>query len=192
MKQKYSNLGIIAYFLLGLLAVFSEGCSGEYSFQARVVDIEGKPLNGAMFYAEVYTYRHGAYDFVWGVTDSNGMVKDGQLLKLKWVDDSHISTVAFADSKIPEVRLDQEKLPIGDTVTLYLRDTSKALLPWAPKVGKLSFPFENQPKLAERLKAEGNTKLIEIFREAYRPLMESDISILPEEQVKIDFLKTLP
>ena len=72
-----------------------------------------------------------------------------------------------------------------------LNDLSDSVLKWEPKLAKLSFPFESENGLAERLLDSTSLPLLNGFLMEYGHLTGGRISATTEETEKLAFLNKL-
>ncbi len=170
------------------------GCRSESRrLEVRIVDSEGEPIVGAIFYAEAFTYEANVFDFVWGTSDSAGQVYDahGTSLEIAWKSDARLAHAAFAPAMTPAGFIDHIGRATDSTFDVILYDTSQTDLDYQPVLGKLGFPFEDNPELAGLLEDPSNHGLLVTFRDAYAPIASGMVSSMPEEQAKLAFLEKL-
>ena len=168
------------------------GCRTVEEITANIVDANQQPIPGALLYVEVYD-DEGTFDFAFGVSGGAGEVPaSGQApVTVRWRAGAKLAFAAFAEGKKPVVVYDQlgRTQPRGNVFEL--ADSPEVGLRWEPRIAELAFPFENEPVLAGRAAVADCVELRRAFREAYRPLIEGEESVLPEEQVKIEALDRL-
>jgi hypothetical protein len=179
--MKILNAGLI---VAALAALAAAACTSTNPLRASVRDASGKPIPNAIFYAEAYD-SGGTFDFVWAKTGENGEIPP---TTIRWKRGAKLALAAFAEGKRPIAVYDELGRVKADGVDLPLSDLPETGLKWEPRLAKLSFPFEGQPELAERIAASENADLRRAFRDAYT-LIGSQV--LPEEQIKIDALNRI-
>ena len=170
------------------------GCRSESRrLEVRIVDSEGEPIVGAIFYAEAFTYDEEVFDFVWGTSVYAGQVRDahGTSLEIAWKSDARLSHAAFAPAMTPAGFIDHLGRATDSTFEVILYDTSQTDLDYQPVLGKLGFPFEDNPELAGLLEDSSNHVLLVTIRDAFAPIATGMIPSTPEEQSKLVFLEKL-
>jgi hypothetical protein len=175
--------------VLVAVAFISAGCTGRRELRAVIQDASGRPIPGAVFYAEAYT-NSGAFDFAFSSAGPSGEVPPaaGRPLSIEWAPGAKLALAAFAPGKQPMVVYDQLGRVKADGLVIPLQDLPATGLRWEPRVANLSFPFEDNPKLAARITDQKCAPLRKAFREAYALLGREG---LPRELTKLRFLEDL-
>ncbi|HWR81977.1 MAG TPA: hypothetical protein VN285_01595 [Candidatus Deferrimicrobium sp.] len=182
-------LTLIAFALI----ILTTACESRLDLRARVVDSKGRGIAGAIFYAEAFQYRGGVYDFAWGQADSQGIISTGtgQVPALRWRGNAKLAIAALAPGKTPVAVIDYLDRISGTDIEVTLQDHSDTTMNWEPRLASLSFPFEQNPALARRLRQPENVELIEAFAEAYEPIKRGEVSATEEEWAKMEYLTKL-
>ncbi len=171
--------------LLWLIALFvSAGCAEHRELRAVIQDASGKPIPGAVFYAEAYN-NSGAFDFAFATADPSG----NSAVAVEWKPGAKLALAAFAPGKKPMVVYDPLGRVNADGIVFPLRDLPSTGLRWEPRLANLSFPFEGDPKLAARVAAPQYQALRQAFWDAYALLGGVG---LPRELAKFHALEKLP
>jgi hypothetical protein len=134
--------------------------------RVTIVDEVGDPLPGAVFYAEAYD-ESGAFAFLTARAGEAGVLPDQarEPLKIAWRPDARLALAAFHPGYRPVVLRDPSRRIQSDGALITLTRGGPE-----PLVVRLSFPFEEQPDLAERLGAPEYGELRAAFRRAYAAL----------------------
>ncbi len=168
------------------------GCRNAEEITANIVDAANRPISGAILYVEAYD-RKGTFDFAFAGSGAAGEVPaSGQpTLRIRWRAGAKLAFAVFAEGKKPVVVYDQlgRIQPRGNVFEL--ADLPEVGWRWESRIAELAFPFEDDPVLAGRAAAAHCVGLRQAFREAYRPLIDGEESVLPEEQAKIEALDRL-
>jgi hypothetical protein len=167
----------------------SAGCAGRKELRAVIEDATGRPIPGAVFYAEAYS-GSGAFDFAYSLAGRSGEVPPANSgpLTIAWKPGAKLALAAFAPGKKPMAVYDQLGRVRADGIVIELQDLPQTGLRWEPRVGNLSFPFEENPKLAARVAAPEYKTLRKAFEDAYALLGGQG---LPRELAKLRFLEKL-
>jgi hypothetical protein len=184
---------LVALAVVASLALASSACSSDMELRAKIVDAQSRPLPGALFYAEAYTHD-GVFDFAFARAGSGGEVPaaGSPELHVTWRSGAKLALAAFAPGKMPIVVYDQLGRVKADGIEMPLEDLPAKGGSWEPRVAQLSYPFENTPDLAARLRRSEYQDLRRAFREVYAPLIAGEQpAILPAERVKIEAIKRL-
>jgi hypothetical protein len=188
MIQKYTFFS----FILLLTGLLLARCTEKQLVQAKIVDENNQPIEDAILYFEVYD-NNGTYDFGFAETDKNGETpgSGSKALYTEWNSDSHISLTAFSKGKKPVVLYDQlgNITATGMTITLY--NLAGAKLKWEPRIAKLAFPFEDNQELFKKAAQPNAKPLRDAFYNAYKPLIDGNVTAFNYEKEKIDVLKKL-
>lgn len=182
------GLAAAATLLLGASA-----CSSEQFLRARIVDGHGQPLPGAILYAEAYT-REGAFDFAFARAGPAGEVPPagGPEARIAWRRGARLALAAFAPGKVPVVVYDPLGRVKADGIEMPLEDATDEAQAWEPRLARLSYPFEEQPALASRLRRGEYHDLRQAFRRAYAALSDGQLhAVLPAEREKIEAMQRL-
>ncbi|MBS4036124.1 MAG: hypothetical protein KGZ85_16800 [Ignavibacterium sp.] len=168
---------------------FITGCLSNQQIRAVILDENGNPIEGAILYYEIYT-GEGAFDFGFSVSGDSGEVppQDKPDLISDWKPGARIAFAAFFENKKPTVLYDQLGNIPPTGLAIKLNELSNEELQWEPRISKLSFPFENNSKLRERLTNENTNELIKVFTKAYTPLIERKVTVFEWEIKKIETL----
>lgn len=173
-----------------LSACLSLNVPSSKSLSAKIIDTAGKPIAGAVFYAEAYLPNEGAFDFAFAISDENGLVpgKASQGIDIEWRRGARLALAAFAEDYQSFAVYDYEGLVQANGINIPLQRVSDGLLSWEPFLGHFTFPFEKNAKLAQRLRESEYQHLRSAFMRAYDPLLKKRITVMPREQQKIQFL----
>ncbi|MEK7409738.1 MAG: hypothetical protein AAB225_32150 [Acidobacteriota bacterium] len=168
------------------------GCSTTQELRAFVFDQAGRPIPGALFYAEAYTHD-GAFDFAFSLPGPNGAAPPSghPPLTIRWRWGAKLALAAFAPGKKPIAVYDELGRVRADGIVFNLQDLPDKGLRWEPRVADLSFPFENAPRLAARAAAPECAPLRRAFRAAYEPLFAGEEPALPRQILKMRALERL-
>ena len=184
---------MIRFVLLILILIspitFTTGCISSQQIHAVIVDENGNPIEGAILYYEIYT-SEGAFDFGFSVSGNRGEVPpyDNPDLISDWKPGARIAFAAFFENKKPTVLYDQLGNISPTGMLIKLHELSNEELTWEPRITKLSFPFENNAELRDRLTHENTNELIAVFTKAYTPLIERKVTVFEWEMKKIETL----
>jgi hypothetical protein len=135
--------------------------------RATILDEEGRPVPGAVFYAEAYDAT-GPFAFLSARSGTAGEVPDSarEPLKLPWRGGARVALAAFADGFRPAVRRDPTRPVESDGALLVLVRGDEAD---PAAVEELGFPFTAggaPPALAEAASAPEHAPLREAFARA--------------------------
>jgi len=132
--------------------------------RVTIVDGEGRPVPGALFYLEVRD-ADGPFAFEWRVAGQAGEVPDSayEPLQVPWRPGSRVALAAFAPGHRPAVLRPDEPNPHTDGLVLRLEASAER---WNPELAELAFPFEDTPALARDLDRTA-APLLAAFREAW-------------------------
>ncbi len=188
MNQKY----ILFLFVLLLTGLLLARCTEKQLVQAKIVDENNQPIEGALLYFETYN-NNGTYDFGFAETDKNGETpgNGSGTLYTEWDSYSHISLTAFAKGKKPVVLYDQLGNITPTGMIIALQNLADAKLKWEPRIAKLAFPFEDNKILFKKASSPEAKPLREAFHNAYLPLIDGDVTAFNYETEKIKALKKL-
>ncbi len=169
------------------------GCSTTQELRAFVLDQAGRPIPGALFYAEAYTHD-GAFDFAFTLTGPNGEAPPAGAppLTIRWRWRAKLALAAFAPGKKPIAVYDELGRVRADGIAFKLQDLPEKGLRWEPRVADLSFPFEHDSRLAARAGAPASAPVRRAFRAAYQPLYGGEEPALPRQILKMRALDRLP
>lgn len=156
--------------LLLAAALCTCACASEQELRAVIVDENGKPIPGGIFYAEAWQHP-GAFDFVFAQAGTNGEVPaaGSPPLTIRWRSRANLAIAAFAPGRKPLVISDPLGRVKADGITLRLAAQNQSKPEREFSLTKLSFPFEENPELAARVKASQYAELRRTFRAAYQP-----------------------
>jgi hypothetical protein len=165
------------------------GCSSTRSLKARVTDEEGRPIAGAIVYMEAWKHPE-AYDFCFGVTDSNGMVPSQGTAPpmLQWRSGARAAWAVFAEGKEPVAVISYRLEESPGTLDIQLKAWTKPGTGSSSRLTKLGFPFPDQPELAARVTAPDAAPLRQAFWRAYGQIANQ---FLPADRPKYDALKRM-
>ena len=151
------------------LALAAAACSDvapERDVRATIVDEAGRPLPGAVFWAEARD-AEGVLGWLVAVAGQAGEVPDSarEPLKIPWSPGARLTLAAFAPGRIPAVVGGEEKRIRSDGAVLTPRLPTDGQVP--PVLDRLAFPFEDSPALASRLRQDPRWPVLAAaFREA--------------------------
>jgi hypothetical protein len=145
-------------------------CAGEQQLRAVIVDERGKPIPGSLFYAEAWQHP-GAFDFVFAAAGKDGEVPaaGSPALTIGWKWRANLSIAAFAPGRKPLVISDALGRVKADGIVLQLHELNEAEPEREARLTTLSFPFEEMPSLAARLREPRYAELRRAFHTAYQP-----------------------
>jgi hypothetical protein len=109
-------------------------------------------------------------------------------LTIEWKRGAKLALAAFAPGKKPMAVYDELGRVRADGIVIQVQDLPPTGLRCEPRVGNLSFPFEENPMLAARVAAPEYKALRKAFADAYA-LMGGES--LPRELTKVRFLEKL-
>lgn len=137
-------------------AAMLPGCADVAStrdVRATVIDEEGNPVPGAIFYAEVRD-ANGPFAFEWRVAGAAGEIPDSayEPLKLPWRPGARVAFAAFAPGCRAAVTIFPGERPRTDGAVLTLPHADSA---WNAELASLAYPFEDAPEPAARLAEAG-------------------------------------
>lgn len=167
------------------------GCTSQQDLRVVVLDGAGRPIGDAVFYAEIHVGNHPV-DFVWSLSGREGEVPPtGQApLRVSWPPGATLALAVMAKGKKPVVVYDALGRVQANGTVFELEDLPPGDFFWEPRMGRLGFPFEDAPGLAERLRAPANERLRAAFLDAYAPIAAGH-EVLPSERVKLEALRRL-
>ena len=181
----------MAYTASFSLFLWAAACTTTQDLRAVITDTAGKPIPGAIFYAEAWT-NDAAFDFAFSGTGASGEVPPaGEKLSVNWRPGARLALAALAPGKKPMVVYDELGRIKADGIHFKLEDLPPPGQRWEPRVGKLGFPFEQNRELAARVAAPECAKLRAAFRAAYAPLASGEEHAVPEEKIKLQTLDSL-
>jgi hypothetical protein len=149
-------------------AVLAGGCADVAStrdVRATVIDEDGTPVPGAVFYAEVRD-ADGPFAFEWRIAGAAGEIPDSAYrpLQLPWRPDARVAFAAFAPGRRAAVHVFPDGRPRTDGAVLTLPRADSG---WNADLAALACPFEDAPKLAALLREPANAPLREALRAAW-------------------------
>jgi hypothetical protein len=169
-----------------------ESTSPLRDIRATFLDEEGRPVSGALLYAEAVT-PEGAFSFVSARSGKAGEVPEVAIraLKIPWKRGARLALAGFAPGRRPVVLHDPVQSVPSDGVSLTLLP---AVLPgdaWNPDLLLLEFPFKTNSQLDAQLRETRYDELRAAFRVAYasRPPTEP---MTPQDSAKISAIQSLP
>lgn len=167
-------------------------CASTKHLHASILDSEGNPVPGAIFYAETSTHATGAFDFVFAVPDEKGELgtKDNPV-PIRWSPQAKLSVAAFAPGKKTEVIIDHSNVIIEHGIIFKLESCESDSTIWEPNLLLLSFPFENQPELAKRLTQQKFQLLNKTFLDAYNIFLSGTLQPSEKEKIKVEKIRQL-
>jgi hypothetical protein len=153
--------------LAGAIALSACGGPSTRDVRVTILDEDGAPVPGAVFYAEAYD-ADGPFAFLSAVAGMAGEVPDSarEAAKIAWRPGARIALAAFAPGYRPVVRRDPEGRVESDGALLVLRPAGPDG-GWDPAVAELGFPFEGRPELAQRAAAPEHDALRAALRAAW-------------------------
>ncbi|MGQ0720973.1 MAG: hypothetical protein ACT4PE_05275 [Candidatus Eiseniibacteriota bacterium] len=147
-------------------AVAAAGCGGPSvkDVRATILDEQGEPVPGAVFYAEAYDDAV-PFAFLSARSGTAGEVPDSarEPLKLPWRAGAKVALAAFAEGYRPTVLRDPAGYIESDGALLVLVRGDEAE---PAAVAELGFPFEGHAGLAEAAAVPGHAALREAFARA--------------------------
>lgn len=165
------------------------------TLSARIVDETGRPIPGAIFYAEAYTFASGVIDFTFAKAGPNGEIPAAgtPAPTLGWHKEARLALAAFAPNRKPFCLYSHNRQAAveADGVALPLAPLPRKGLRWEPRLGQLGFPFEEKPELAQRLAQPDYSVLRAAFLKAYAPLANHEETATPQELKKLEFLQAM-
>lgn len=174
------------------LQLLASGCLSKQKITAHIVDQHGIPVKEALLYYESYT-NDGALDFGYSFSGEKGEVPpDGEeSLFADWNNDARIAFAVFKENRKTTVLYTQSDLlsPTGALISIH--EYIDGEMKWEPRLGKLSFPFEVNKELYQRLKDGNTSELIKVFFREYLLLKEDSIAIFDWEQKKMEIIAKL-
>jgi hypothetical protein len=173
-------------------AVALAGCGplrSSRDVRATILDENGSPLPGAVFYAEAAD-ESGAFAFLAARAGHAGEVPDSarEPLKIAWRSGARIALAAFAPGRRPVVVQSTGERVETDGVVLAFAAATELRERWEPQLVHLAYPFENEPELAALVEGPAYVFLREAFQEAYAPLAEklaSELTPLEAEKLAV-------
>lgn len=117
----------------------------------KVYTEDNKPIENALVYVEVWG-NNRPVDFVFAVTGKDGKIPDDPIIPIPIRRNQMASVAVFAggyECNMISRGIVYGKYQIGE---LFLKRTSEKKKIVCMQIGELGFPFENYPKLKERLK----------------------------------------
>jgi hypothetical protein len=171
------------------LLALASSCTTQQELRAFVQDSAGRPIPDAVFYAEAYASGR-AVDFTWCVSGPKGEVPPpGHApLALRATPGAKLALAVMAPGKKPVVVYDELGRVRADGTVFNLKEVASGELAWEPRMGRLGFPFEEAPELAERAAAPELARLRAAFRAAYAAIPGTG---LPNERIKREALERL-
>lgn len=160
--------------------------------RATILDETGKPISGALLYAEAVT-DEGAFSFVSARSGKAGEVPEIAIraLKIPWKRGARLSLAAFAEGRRPMVLHDPARSVPSDGVSLTLAPMLSSADAWNPDLLLLEFPFESNPGLAQQLHDPRFSELRAAFRTAYAAHPPEE-PLGPRKSAKISAIQSLP
>lgn len=160
-------------------------CAQSLPIGAKVVDVRGNPVPGALVYVEAWKHP-GAYDFCFGMTDDSGRIAQGDGgPRLQWKSGARYAYAAFADGKAPFAAVEYRNGAKPGLIHIRLSDASDGP---SAKVAKLGFPFPGQPDLSARAAAPDAASVRDAFWKAYGL---DGMRVSPEDRPKYEALRKL-
>lgn len=158
--------GIVVAALVTLAAC--ESVTPQRDIRATLLDEEGRPLPGAILYAEAVD-ESGAFAFTWAKAGEAGEVPQIAIrsLKISWRRGARLALAGFEPGRRPAVLYDPQRSVPSDGVVLTLEAPADSSALWNPDLMRLAYPFEGVPALAESARAERATPLKEAFERAW-------------------------
>jgi len=183
------KLFISAFITIALLLT---RCSLEKYLHASILDSEGNPVPDAIFYAEASTHETGAFDFIFAVPDEKGEIGTKENpISIQWNPKAKLSVAAFAQGKKTEVIIDHSNVIIEHGIIFKLENIENNSSVWEPNLLLLSFPFENQPKLAQRIAQNQYQLLHKTFFDAYDIFLSGKMQPSEKEIIKVEKIRQL-
>jgi hypothetical protein len=174
------------------LQLLTAGCLTKQKVSAHIIDGNGNPVTGALLYYESYT-NDGSLDFGYSFSGDNGEVppEGEESLFVNWSNDARIAFAVFKENMKTTVLYTQSDLLSPTDALISIRDYPEGEMKWEPRLGKLSFPFEENDELYQRLKNGNTSDLVEVFYRDYLLLKEDNIVSFDWEQRKMEIIAEL-
>ena len=167
-------------------------CAPKKYLQASILDSEGNPVADAIFYAEASTHATGAFDFVFAVPYEKGEIgtKDNPV-SIQWNPQAKLSVAAFAPGKKTEVIIDHSNVIIEHGIIFKLATIENDSSSWEPNLLLLSYPFESQPDLAQKLTQDQYQLLNKTVLDAYDVFLSGKMQPSDKEKIKVEKIRQL-
>jgi hypothetical protein len=151
--------------------------------RATFADEEGRPIPGAILYAEAAD-DEGPFAFTWARAGDAGEVPRIAIraLKISWRRGARLSLAGFAPGRRPAVLHDPKKSVPSDGVGIVLPKAERPQDGWNSDLLLLEFPFEPSSALADSVRNPAHRELREIFLSAYEARPDSAESSPAEEE----------
>jgi hypothetical protein len=148
----------------GVAAAAGCGAPTTRDVRATILDEQGEPVPGAVFYAEAYD-EHGPFAFLSARAGTAGEVPDTarEPLKLAWKGGAKVALAAFAEGYRPAVLRDPAGYVESDGALLVLVRGEEAD---PAAVADLGFPFAGRAELAAQAAAPEHDALRLAFTRA--------------------------
>jgi len=173
-----------------LVAAFAAACEGggTRDIRATILDADGEPVPGALFYAEAYD-DEGAFAFLVDRAGQAGEVPDSarRPLQIAWRASARIAIAAFAPDRPPAVLRDPGRRIETDGVLVVFDEAAPAV-----PLADLAFPFPPGTVLHAEAERPQYAALRSAFLEAIRAQVGERGTETPREREKIAALADMP
>ncbi len=156
--------------------------------RATILDEEGRPIPGAVFWAES-SDETGPFGWLVDVAGQAGEIPDSarEPLKIAWRPGARLMLAAFAPGRIPAILGGGEERVTSDGAVLVLRPRSPGAA--SPPLDALAFPFEDAPELAAEVRSDPSwTRLEAAYRDALGAREAAGPALSPAERRKAQAL----
>jgi hypothetical protein len=156
------------YFYCAAAVVLAFVGACNKTFNGKLVDETGRPVENAFFYIEAFTTH--TYAFGWAKTNKDGIASSGAdgSLVLPVKSGTRYAFCILAPNRLPVVIFDYTGFFNSDTFSFVLDEKANNPLGFNNDLFKLGMPFEKDPQLRELLKKPPCRPLVEAFISVYK------------------------